>query len=99
MPLEALKRSGQRLELGTFETTGAYDVPGFLTADEDFLSVYRRCIKKPIEELTLCNVRECITFPVRQMRCAYPSYRCITDGSLANLLMRWVKVVMEENKA
>ncbi len=69
----------------------AYQDPDFLMTG--YFSVYEKCRDQAIDTLNLNEVRGCITFLLRQMRCEYPPYWCLTDGSLADLLMRWSVLV------
>ncbi len=73
--------------------SAAYDDPDFLVS-QDYITVYGECREKPVEKLTKHQVRACITFLIRQMRCSYVPYSCILDGSLVRLLDRWME--MEE---
>lgn len=75
----------------------AYADPEFLLP-QNFLSVYKNCRVKPVEELTLTEIRASITFLLRRLRCEYPPYTCLTDGSLADLLMHWSMLATDGGK-
>ncbi len=71
--------------------SAAYDDPDFLVS-RDYLTVFGECHDKPVETLTLLQVRSCITFLIRQMRCTFVPYPCIIDGSMVRLLNRWLEM-------
>lgn len=73
----------------------AYEEPGFLY-DGDYIGMYRACREKRLEGLSLEEVRTCITFDLRQMRCEYAPYSCIVKGELASLLRRYLELTEVE---
>ena len=73
-----------------------YDDPEFLY-DGDFIAVYEECREKPAAELSLDQLRACITFLLRQMRSQYEPYPCLTDGAMRALLQQWINLTEEAN--
>ncbi len=73
----------------------AYEESGFLY-DGDYIGMYRACKEKRIEGLSMEEVRACITFDLRQMRCEYAPYSCIVRGELAALLRRYLELTEVE---
>ena len=68
-----------------------YSDPGFLY-DGDYFSCYDACRGKNPAVLSNNEVRGCITFLLRQMRCQYPPYPCLDSGELLALLDRWIEL-------
>lgn len=72
-----------------------YADPGFLFGG-DFVSVYTGCRGKEPEAMTMDEIRACVTFYLRQMRCEYPPYTCLRDRSLLRCLSRWIDLSKKE---
>ena len=72
-----------------------YDDPDFLY-EGDYFAVYEDCRGKDPAGLNEEQVRACITFLLRQMRCASAPYPCLTSGELLGFLNRWIEMKEEE---
>ena len=70
----------------------AYADPDFLFTG-DFVSEYTGCRGKEPEAMSMDEIRACVTFYLRQMRCEYPPYSCLCDHSLLRCLSRWIDLI------
>ena len=77
--------------------SAAYNEPEFLYAG-DYITLYKRCMRKDAAHLNVEEVRASITFLLRQMRCEYAPYSCIVSGRLAALMARYIELVKGEFK-
>lgn len=68
-----------------------YSDPEFLY-EGNYITCYWECRDKEIKTLTNDEVRGCITFLLRQMRCEYPPYPCLDSGELLAYLDRWIEL-------
>ena len=75
----------------------AYSDPMFLF-DGDYFEMYDKCRDKAVGTLTMRETRGCLTFLIRQMRCAYVPYDCVLDGSLLAFLEHWLDLTKEAQK-
>ncbi|MCR4883525.1 MAG: hypothetical protein K6A68_08145 [Clostridiales bacterium] len=66
-----------------------YGDPDFLY-EGNYFTCYESCRGKDAGVLSNDEVRGCITFLLRQMRCEYPPYPCLDSGELLALLDRWI---------
>ena len=68
-----------------------YSDPDFLY-EGNYFTCYDNCRGKDAGTLSNDEVRGCITFLLRQMRCEYPPYPCLDSGELLRLLDRWIEL-------
>lgn len=95
---EELKNPGfDRQDCFTEWLALAYDDPDFFY-EGDYIGVYQKCRCRNAQDLTLDEVRACVTFLIRQMRHEYAPYSCIRNRSLGNCLKRLYELTKEEAK-